>query len=240
MRIYSVSPKDEVQRLETAVDLGVKILRHLGLAQPWVRDWQSPKTWRMQKPHQRKLAVLSDWTAVGPTLGMPALSAKAKALVEPMLGSMAQWLPLSFDEREYWLLNCMNVPDVLDMQASSITYRADGSIWNIDAFAFKPIAVAEELLFKVLGAPNSMFATNRFRELAEQSGLTGIFYQPVWDSDHAPFKPIPGRGGEILTRPEVYGPEGFVPNVQELWPPEWKERAREMKRNAADDIKTSH
>lgn len=236
MRIYSVGPRDGVQRLDMDIDWRVAILRTMGHGATWTDHWQPPKTWRLEKPRKRGPEELCDWTAIGAAEGIPALSGVAKALVEQVLGGKAQWLPLAFDEREYFLLNCLHLPDVLDTSASSMTLRRDGSVSAIDQYAFKPSAVAGEMLFKVSGAPNSIFVTDRFRSLAEGQGLTGLFYQPVWDSEHAPFKPIPDRR-EITKRPEIYGPEGFVLNVQELWPSEWKDRARQMKRDTAKAVK---
>lgn len=232
MRIYSVGPKDSVQRLDTDVDLRLAIMRAMAIAAPWPGDWQPARVWRLQKPRKRSVEPLGDWTSVGAAEGMPALSARAKDLLQPLLGATVQWLPLAFDEGDYWLLNCLRQPDVLDVSASTVTYRPDGTVAGIHKFAFKPGVVADEWLFKLPGAPNFVFVTDRFRELVERERLPGLFFQPVWDDAHAPFTPIPDRA-EVLTRPEIYGPEGFVPNVTELWPPEWKQKAREMKRQPA-------
>jgi len=233
MRVYSVGPRDDAQRLSLDVGLRVKMLRQLGSNLPWPGDWEQPKARRMEVPRKKTPGVLCDWTSVGAAEGLPAVSTNARAVVEPLLLNKVQWLPLDFSKCSYWLLNCLNVPDVLDLSAASVTRGPDGTVRSIEASAFRPSAVRDEYIFRVPGAPNSIFVTDGFRALADQRGLTGLFYQPVWDSEHAPFKPIPGRA-EILTRPEIYGPVGFVPNVQELWPDEWKQRAREMKKRSGE------
>jgi hypothetical protein len=227
MRIYSVGPRDDVQRLDIDIELRVDMLKRLGLGVPWEGAWTPPRAWRLQKPRKRTPEPLCDWTTVGAAEGCPALSSRAKDVVEPLIGP-AQWLPLEFEECEYWLLNLLHLPEVLDVDASKVSRLPDGKVREIEEFAFRPPAVADEWLFKLSASPGSVFATDRFRDCVEREGLTGLFFQPVWDSEHAPFKPIPDRG-DIIKRPEIYGPKGFVPNVKELWPPEWKKHTQRIK-----------
>ncbi len=228
MRIYYIIPHDSVQRLDMDVDQRTNVIRTLGRGTRWQGDWRAPAVWRLQKPRKRKPEMLCDWTVVGASVGVPALSTRAKRILEPVLGSHAQWLPLVFDEAEYWLLNLLHVIDALDAGKSEIRTLPNGSVMNIETYAFKPDAVADEWLFKVTQHPHHVLATDRFRALIEAEALTGMFFQPMWDSEHAPFRPTPGRA-EMLTRPEIYGPEGFVTNVKEHWPPGWKEQERRMK-----------
>jgi hypothetical protein len=118
--------------------------------------------------------------------------------------------------------------DALDLSRSVVRRLPQGQVVNVEVYAFEPQRIVDEWLFKVATSPFHVLVTDRFRELVAQHGLTGFFFQPVWDSEHEPFRPTPGPA-EMLTRPEVYGPHGFVPNLRDHWPPEWKEEARRMK-----------
>lgn len=231
MRIYSIGPHDNVQRLDMNVDQRVAIMRTLGRGAAHEGSWHPLPVWRLKKPRKRQTEELCDLTAVGAAEGVPVMSAHAKKILEPILGKGAEWLPLAFDEREYWLLNSLRVLDALDLSQASIRHLPHGPVWSIEKYAFRPSVVADEWLFKVSTATNPVLVTDRFRSLVESEGLTGFFFQPVWDSEHRPFRPTANRE-DILTRPEIYGPEGFVTNLEEYWPPEWKEQARQIKRKA--------
>jgi hypothetical protein len=231
MRIYSIGPHDDVQRLDMDVEQQVEVMHSLGQGRPFEGTWRPIRVGRLKKPRKRRSEVLCDLTAVAAKLNVPVLSAGAKQVFEPILGRQAQWLPLAFDEGEYWLLNSLHVLDALDLAQSEIRHFAHGPVWNVETYAFRISAVADEWLFKVANAPYDVLVTDRFRDLVQHRGLTGFYFQPVWDSEHKPFRIFAGRE-YIRTRPEVFGPEGFVTNYAEFWPPEWKEQARHLKRGA--------
>ncbi len=231
MRIYSIEPHDDVQLLDMDVGQQATVMRALGRGAAYEWSWRPLPVWRLKKPRKRRLEELCDLTTVAADSGVPAMSARAKRVLEPILGRDAEWLPLAFDEREYWLLNSLRVLDALDVPKASVTYFPDGRVSGIEAFAFKLSVIADEWLFKVSLFPYRVLVTDRFRSLVEREGLTGFHFQPIWDSDHKPFRAWPGRE-DIRSRPDVFGPDGFVTNYKEFWPPEWKEQARQTKRKA--------
>lgn len=233
MRICSLEIRDDVQQLNADVNWQLEVLRTLGRGARCAQPWNPVPVSRLHKPRKRRVEELCDVTAIAAHVDVPVFSERARNVLQPILGATAEWLPLAFDEAQYWLLNLLQVIDVLDVSKAHVRTLPNGRVLDIDTYAFKEELVSDQWLFKVVQHPFSVFATDRFRELVKVENLTGFFFQPVWDSDHAPFKPIPGRA-EILTRPEIYGPEGFVPNVQELWPDEWKQRAREMKKRSGE------
>jgi hypothetical protein len=231
MRIYSIGPLDDTQRLDMNVEQQINILRRLGQGIAFKGVWEPIPVWNLKKPRKRRLENLCDLSVVAAKLSIPVLSRHAKSVFEPLLGESAQWLPLNFDAGEYWLLNSLRLLDALDVSNSVIRSFPDGSTWEVEQYAFEPSVVADELLFKVSTAPYDVLVTDRFRALVIENGLTGFYFQPVWDSEHKPFRPL-ASGDEMLKRPEIYGPEGFVPNLEEYWPPEWKEQARQVKLRA--------
>jgi hypothetical protein len=233
MRIYSLGPLDDARRLDMNVDQQLKVLSTLGRGIPFPDDWVPLDVWSLKKPRKRRLENLCDLSVVAAKLSIPVMSGRAKSVFEPLLGVSAQWLPLEFETGDYWLLNSLRVLDALDIADSVIRYFSNGSLWEVERYALKPPIVADELLFKVSTAPYDVLVTDRFRTAVVDNGLTGFHFQPVWDSEHRPFRPVVS-GDEMFERPEIYGPEGFVPNLQEYWPPEWKEQARQLKRLAKE------
>lgn len=237
MRICSLEPRDGVQLLDADVDWQVAVLRSLGRGVRYEGTWHAPRVTRLRKPRKRQQEALCDLTAIAAAIDVPVLSLRAKKLLEPILGQDAQWLPLAFDEADYWLLNLVRIVDGLDLSKTKMRTLPNGKVLSIDIYAFKDEAVADLWLFKITQHPFHILATDLFRELVDAEQLTGMFFQPVWDSEHAPFRPIPNPA-EIITRPEVYGPEGFVTNLKEYWPPEWKAQARKLSRKTSDLAKS--
>jgi hypothetical protein len=233
MRIYSIEPHDDVQLLDTDVENRVSMLRSLGRGSPLEVAWRPLPVWRLQKPRKRRAEELCDLTAIGAAVDVPVMSFRAKQVLEPLIGKAAQWLPIAFDERDYWLLNTVRTLDVMDMKQSEVTKFPDGRVSGVEIYAFQEASVRDEWLFKVLTHPYRVLVTDRFRTAVVDNGLSGFHFQPVWDSEHRPFRPA-ATGEQMLERPEIYGPEGFVPNLEEYWPPEWKEHARQLKRLAKE------
>ena len=60
------------------------------------------------------------------------MSARAKQIFEPLLGENAQWLPLAFDECEYWLLNSLRVLDALDLSQASVRHFTHGTGFTVE------------------------------------------------------------------------------------------------------------
>lgn len=229
MRIYAISPCDNVQLLDMDVEKQIKILRPLGKGKKHEGLWEPLSVWRLKKPRKRRPGELCDFTTISAKSNIPVMSSRAKKIFEPMLGASAQWLPLDFEECQYWILNSLNILDSLDLSETKISYLPNGLVWGIDEYAFKLSTIANEWLFKVPQKTYDCLATDQFRSLVEKENLTGFYFQPMWDSEH---KPFPGRFNRknMLERPEIFGPEGFVPNAKEYWPPEWKNLAKELKK----------
>lgn len=227
MRVYSLETHDDVQLLDADVAWQATVLRTLGRGVRHQGVWRPVRVTRLRKPRKRRTEALCDFTAIGSSVDVPALSARAKGVVAPLLGEGAEWLPLSFDETDYWLLNILTLVDALDLDKSVIRTLPNGKVLNIDTYAFRWEAIEREWLFKVPQHPYRVLCSERFRSVAASEQLTGLFFQPLWDSGHEPFRPAPSPA-EMIARPEIYGPEGFVDNMREYWPPEWKERARKI------------
>jgi hypothetical protein len=239
MRVFRISPRDSVQRLDMAVEMQISMLDLLGLGVAYANAWRPIPAHQLKKPRKRLPEELCDFTAVAAAVDVPVLSVRAKQVVEPLLGDKAQWLPLAFEEREYWLLNLLNLVDALDEERSVIRrLPTNPDAMTVKAYALRPEAVAQQWIFKVPQAPFDVLVTERFRSLVEDNGLTGLYFQPVWDGEHAPFLAAPGRD-YIRTRPEIYGPDGFVTNYAEFWPPEWHEAAKRAKADKARDQRAS-
>jgi hypothetical protein len=238
MRVYIVTTHDNVQLLEPCEDESYYEIRKVGYGNPYPGTWKSVRVKRLIKPRNRKLEELCDFSTIAAKANIPALSDNAKELLFCHLSNGAQWLDLEFPEKRYSLLNIVKLSDSLDLDRSVIEYFSHGPIRAVDTFAFYETRLKNELLFKIRQYPYDVLATDDFRSFAEQHDLTGLYFQPVWDSNHEPFRAAPDKR-YVQTRPDVFGPEGFVTNYRECWPEEWVQEAARLKVKMSSKEKSS-
>lgn len=210
MRIYRISPTDNVRLFDTEPTVQIERVRPLGQGRAWEADWPPLAVSLLHKSGRQRKAIDGDLSAIGAYVAAPVFSARAQAVLAPMLGAGAQWLALTVQGGDdHALLNLLTVIDALDPALAVLRRLPDGRVMDVDTYAFRPPALQDLWLFKVPEAPFDVLASDAFRERITSEGLVGFHFQPVWDSAHAPFKVQPGRA-DIARRPDVYGPQGFV------------------------------
>ncbi len=134
-------------------------------------------------------------------------SARAREVLSPHIDALGQWFELRCDEAPYFLFNLTRVVDVLDQQRCVFSYYSDGGIMHIKEFAFHPELVKDELLFKVPQRRGSFnLATDRFKGLVEQHGLTGFRFDKVWSDELQIVVPAPIPEIPPAPRTPVIGP----------------------------------
>jgi hypothetical protein len=232
MRIYRVGCIDAAQRLDMAPEDQAHLFRgRLGSGKTFSEKWTPPTVWHMVLPRlSDRNRRLCDITIVANHIGTPVLSARAKQAFEPRLGANVEWLPLPFDGCEYWLLNVLRTVE-LDKTRAVTRDFSDGQPGPVEKYAFHESDVADLWLFKAHSWPISVLCTERVRDLVEAEQLTGFWFRCAWDSTYEPFGiDRINDSSDVLSRPEIYGPDGIQPGFERYWPPEWKQRAQELKK----------
>lgn len=218
MRIYELSIPDGSPQLTVVSDDQFTLLRRLRAGSPWRDPWPAHPVVRMRVRGVPRNKPMPEFTEAD---GFPAVTPRVRALLEPLLGDGAQWLPIQFDEGpEYWLLNVLNVEGALDLERSEVLSHPT----VVRRFAFHPEAIQGRWLFKTAFAPVSVLASEAMRALFAEQQVSGAHFSAVWDSEIDPF-PLYPTVPEMVARPEVFGPEGFVTGYSDAWPPEWRAQA---------------
>lgn len=136
-------------------------------------------------PRKGSRAKWGDMTRLG-AFQYPVLSERAKAVFEPHLRGLGQWIPLDFDEKAYWLFWLQAVEDVLDVGGSKIAYFSSGKVMAIDRSAFRLDALSGKFMWLVKEHPGEVYVTDTAMALVREHGLTGFQFELRWNSEHGP------------------------------------------------------
>jgi hypothetical protein len=233
MNVFKIVPIDQIQRLNIDPDDAKRLFNGpFGRGQAYEEQWLPLRVRRLEESGAMRDngTVLGDYTSIGSFVSTPVFSGRARRIIEPLLGAQAQWFPLDFDECEYWIVNLLDTVE-LDPSTSVFKRFDGGKISTVRKYGFRAMDVGDHWLFKAREAPFSTLATDRFQNLVTAEGLTGFWFRCIWNSTLAPFSVDRVDDlTEILSRPEVYGPDGVSPGFESKWPADWKKRAQEIKK----------
>jgi hypothetical protein len=124
----------------------------------------------------------ADMTRLG-AFSYPVLSERAKAVFEPHLQGLGQWIPLDFDEQPYWLFYLQAVEDVLDLERSRIRYFSSGKVMEIERAAFHESALTGLFMWNLPQRPtHPICVTDTALDLVREHGLTGFEFELLWNS----------------------------------------------------------
>ena len=159
-------------------------------------------------------AKLADMTRLG-AFPYPVFSERAKALFEPHLAGIGQWIPLDFDEAPYWLFWLNKVRDALDAAASDIRHFPDGSgILSIERPTFRIEAVSGLFMWTTTQNPGSLICvTDEALDLVREHRLTGFRFDLLWSSQHGPLP----NGLKNWQRPRFTGLEAEAFDSNGFW-----------------------
>ena len=134
----------------------------------------------------KKERVLGDY----PYFVLPAISQKAKEVLEKHLENLVEIFPLDVGKWGiYYFLNIMNVLDLLDTEKSIIRRLSSGKIIDIKKYTFdEKILSINSNLFQLQHASRSLiFVNEETKQLIESAGLEGFIFTQVWDSEDPDF-----------------------------------------------------
>lgn len=225
MQVFVVSSIDSAPRVSISdADLAHLFRGNLGRAKAYPKEWKPVIALRLKRPRERSVKPYCDISFVLAMEDVPLFSLRAKTCLEPVLGDAVQWLPLEFDEKEFWLVNVLETVAIDNSKANIKMY--DGKPTStIETYAFNTNEVFGKRLFKESSRTFSVLCTAEFKETILKHKLTGFFFECVWDSRYAPFSSSLSNSVDIKSRPEIFGPDGVAPIPKQFrerfWPPEW-------------------
>jgi hypothetical protein len=112
---------------------------------------------------------------------VPVFSDRAFAALSGALGNCVEFLPVVVGTQTYYAGNVTRLVDALDKQQSIIKrFESTGRVMRVAHHEFVPRLLVNELLFRLPETPlMDVFATGRFAELVEASGLVGFEFEAV-------------------------------------------------------------
>lgn len=111
---------------------------------------------------------------------VPTLSGAAVSALQGIIGTEAEFLPVSCPEGEFYVLNVLNVVDALDESASVVRRYSDGRIMDVIEPVFRVEKVAGSNVFKIPQTPRApVFVTQAFVDSVSRAGLRGFRFDAV-------------------------------------------------------------
>jgi len=117
--------------------------------------------------------------------GHLVVSERAVQILQPLMSDKVQILPIDYEgTKTLYVLNVINVVDCLDYEKSKIRRMRDGTVSEIDEFAFDYSKVSQHDIFKIPEKIwSTVFVSDKFKATVEENGLIGFKFTEVWDSD---------------------------------------------------------
>jgi hypothetical protein len=137
---------------------------------PKLQNWKKPQLAWVDDEFSSSDDQVGDFTKfMG---GALALSERAKAVLEPVIGNQAEFLPASGEGRQWYLVNVINVQNVLDVERSKFKTYEDGHVGPCThAYITEPVGGNE--IFLVERYFPHIFISEVVKTAIDTAGLTG-------------------------------------------------------------------
>lgn len=106
----------------------------------------------------------------------PAVSTRLRAVLEPVAGAGAVFLPISVNGQEFWIIRAPVVPDRLDVEASDIEWSVSGTVLELNRPAWRRSALAESMLFRIPQLRYTIWATPEVAAAYRGSDCDGLHF----------------------------------------------------------------
>lgn len=171
MDIWLLKRDSRYTPLDFADMADVALLSGFQTAQPLAHDWPEPDVC-FAGPHPLRSNCPGLHTV--PAWGLPAMMA-----LFPLVDPFIEILPLNCEQGEYYAIQVLNAPDVLD-HSRAMFRRFKGHIIGVDQYAFREEALEGQHIFKLAeDAYSQVFVSQAFRALAARHNLTGLAFAPL-------------------------------------------------------------
>jgi hypothetical protein len=131
-----------------------------------------------------KVEIESFGTKRGDFLGVIAYSfacnPKAWKVLEPLIGSSTELLPLKCEEGEFSLLKVVNVIDCLDYSKADVLRSPETNrVLSIKKYAFKEDLIMDQHFFALPERKFGILVSQTFKDLVERNQLEGLMFKQV-------------------------------------------------------------
>lgn len=120
-------------------------------------------------------------------IGKPVISKRVKEAMDKgqLLKDEVEFLPLTNDNEELFMLNVVNVLDCVDYDRSIIERFKDGSWFRFNKLVFDPSKIPHgTCMFKIKETPGvQVFVTEKFKQWVEEHKFKGLNFSQVYDAD---------------------------------------------------------
>lgn len=139
--------------------------------EPKLNEWKVPELAWVNDEFSSPQDQIADMTKfLG---GAIALSGKAHAVLAPLLGPKAEFLPVECQGEPWYLLNVTNVQPVMDSARSKFKIYEDGHIGPCThAYINEPVGEDADIFLAKGYFPN-IFISGKVKTAIEEAGLTG-------------------------------------------------------------------
>ena len=139
------------------------------------------KAWKVFRAELEPDKKIGNFTDIDP--GVLICDTFAYLRLGESISEEVEILPIQIDNLEMYVINVINVIDCLDIDKSDIEYFSDGDIASIKQYFFDLDLLRDVGLFKIPQfSRTEIYATDTFRELVLNSGLTGLDFQNIFST----------------------------------------------------------
>ncbi|RJV89288.1 imm11 family protein [Longicatena caecimuris] len=148
-----------------------------------LKEWESIPLVASNYKTEKKLLV-GDISFTGDVSSF-LLNEQSYNILYPIIKDSAQFFRTESNYGDLYVVNVTCVLDCLDREKSNVVlFPSSERIMAIKEFAFSMDMIGNNILFKIPEKSKSFsFATEEFKKIVEENGLTGIKFIPLWDSE---------------------------------------------------------
>jgi hypothetical protein len=111
-----------------------------------------------------------------------AVTRRARVVLEEVAGADAEFLPLSCDEEDLWLMHAWRVVNALDLRLCDVKLFSSGRIMSVTRYAFREMEIRGLTCFTDPRLRSIMFVTDAIVAAVKEAGLTGGGFRKLWQS----------------------------------------------------------
>lgn len=141
-------------------------------ATPRLSSWKAPHAMLCSLGNARSAFMpgISEW------LGQPVLSPQAFTLLQPLLQSCCEFLPVHCNDQLWFILNLLKVESPVDRQLSKRSYL-NGEMTGAEKLVFNASYQISVPLFKInYDEKVGIYCSHEFKHLVEEEGLSGFSF----------------------------------------------------------------
>lgn len=182
MIIYRIWSAEGYQRVLLADEDGYTAIRNTLRADPGrpaQGRWVPPRVrllteWQGERYRYADLPWYSGYAM--------AVTRQARTVLEGIVASDAEFLPLECEQEELWLMHPWKSVLAFDAAKSDFRLLPSGRINEVTRYAFLEASVRGLACFTDLRLPTRLFVTDGVVTAINNAGLAGMSFQQVWKS----------------------------------------------------------